>query len=117
MEARAVARYVRVSPRKVRQVADLVRGERVEDALNILHFSPKAAARVVEKVIRSAVANALNREGSAKVDPEELTLRQICVDGGLTLKRYRIVARSAAHRIRKRTSHITVVVSDESDEE
>ena len=117
MEARAVARYVSVSPRKARQMADLVRGKRVGDALNILHFSPKAAARPVEKVIRSAVANALNREGSAKVDAEELTLRQIYVDGGSMLKRFRIAARSAVHRIRKRTSHITVVVSDEPDEE
>jgi len=116
MEARAVARYVRVSPKKARQVVDLVRGKRVGDALNILHFSPKAAAKPVEKVIRSAVANALNREGSAHVDAEELTLRKIYVDGGLMLKRYRIAARSAIHRIRRRTSHITVVVSDESDD-
>lgn len=115
MEARAVARYVRVSPKKARQVVDLVRGKRVGDALNILHFSPKAAAKPVEKVIRSAVANALNREGSSQVDAEELTLQEIYVDGGLMLKRYRIAARSAIHRIRRRTSHITVIVSDEDE--
>ena len=113
MEARAVARYVRVSPKKARQVVDLVRGKRVGDALNILHFSPKGAAKPVEKAIRSAVANALNREGGSQVDAEELTLQEIYVDGGLMMKRYRIAARSAIHRIRKRTSHITVIVSDE----
>lgn len=113
MKARAVARYVRVSPRKARQLADLVRGERVEDAINILHFSSKGAARPVEKVIRSAAANAVSHSSEkTRVKPEDLIVKTIYVDQGITLKRFRISARSMANRIRKRTSHITVVVGE-----
>lgn len=112
MEARAVAKWVRMSPRKVRRVIDLIRGKGVDEALNILHFTPKAAAGPVEKVLRSAVANMLNIEGSSKVEPENLVIKEARVDQGFTLKRYRAASMGRATRIRKRTCHITLVVAE-----
>ncbi len=114
MEARAIARYVRMSPRKVRRVVDLIRGKNVGDAINILHFTPKSAAEPIEKVLRSAVSNMLNIEGSSKVDPDDLYVKEIKVDGGVTLRRFRAASMGRAVRIRKRTSHITVIVAEEN---
>lgn len=111
MEARAVAKYVRMSPRKVRLVVDLIRGRDVEEALNILQFIPKAAALPVEKTVRSAVYNAINVHGDGKLDVEDLYIKEIYVNEGPTLKRYRPRARGRVGMIRKRTSHITVVVA------
>lgn len=110
MEARAIAKYVRMSPRKVRRVADLIRGKNVGDAINILHFTPKAASVPIEKVLRSAVSNMLNLE--TKADPDELFVKEIKVDGGVMLKRFRAASMGRAVRIRKRTSHISVVVAE-----
>ncbi len=107
MEAKAVARYVRVSPRKARLVVDLIRGKKVEDARAILKFSPRAAAEVVEKVLNSAVANA---ERNLHVKSDDLIVGSTFVDEGPTLKRIRPRAMGRAFRINKRTSHITVVV-------
>ena len=111
METRAVARHVRLSPRKARQVVDLVRGKNVESALNQLHFFPKKAARIVEKTVRSAAANWDVAEGD-KGDHEDLFIKEIFVDGGIAFKRVLPMPRGAAGQIRKRFSHITVVVSD-----
>lgn len=113
MKARVMAKWVRISPRKVRQVVDLIRGKEVDEALNILHYTLKGAARPVEKALRSAVANVLNEEGKTKVDPERLVVVEARVDPGLMLKRFRAASMGRAMRIRKRTSHITLVVSDE----
>jgi large subunit ribosomal protein L22 len=107
MEARAVARYVRVSPRKARLVVDLIRGKKIDDARAILKFSPRAAAEIVEKVLNSAVANA---ERNLHLKSEELIVGSTFVDEGPTLKRIRPRAMGRAFRINKRTSHITVVV-------
>ncbi len=112
MEARAVLRYSRISPRKVRQVVDLVRGKDVEEAFYILQFTPKKAARIVERTLQSAVANAVNREEESAVE-EALFVKEAFVDGGIALKRLRPQPRGAAGMIRKRYSHITLVVSDE----
>lgn len=112
MEARAVARQVPGSARKLRQVVELIRGQTVQEALNILQFVPKAAARPLEKTVRSAAANAINAEGSANVDVESLRIKTIYVDGGPMQKRIYYGPRGMASRIRKRTSHITVVVSE-----
>jgi len=112
MEARAIARYVRMSPRKARRVVDLVRGKEVDAAINILHFTRKRAALPVEKALRSAVANMLNNPGSKKANPEDLYVKTVFVDGGYTLKRFRAGSMGRASRIRKRTCHITVVVAD-----
>ena len=107
MEARASARYVRVTPMKARRVVDLVRGMRADEAAAILRYAPQAAAEPVRKVIESAVANAENNEG---LDPDSLVITQAYVDEGPTMKRFRPRAHGRAYRIRKRTSHITVVV-------
>ncbi|MEU5874518.1 50S ribosomal protein L22 [Glycomyces sp. NPDC047010] len=106
-KARAVARYVRVAPRKARRVVDLVRGLPVDEALTTLEFAPFSAAEVVYKVIASAQANAENNLG---LDPESLLVSEIKVDEGPTMRRYRPRAHGRAYRINKRTSHITVVV-------
>jgi large subunit ribosomal protein L22 len=105
--AKASARYVRVSPTKARRVVDLVRGRQAADALDILRFAPQAASEDVYKVVASAVANAENNHG---LDPTTLWVGEAYVDEGPTLKRIRPRAQGRAYRIRKRTSHITVVV-------
>ncbi|NLH27667.1 MAG: 50S ribosomal protein L22 [Syntrophomonadaceae bacterium] len=112
MEARAVARYIWISPRKVRLVADLVRGKSVEDALAILKYLPKRAAVPVAKVIKSAAANA---ENNYNLDRDELYIRRIFVDEGPIIKRYRPRARGRADLKRRRTSHITVIVAERKE--
>ncbi len=109
MEARAVAKYIRISPGKVRQVVDLIRGKDIEEALAILKFLPKRAAAPVEKVLKSAIANA---EHNYDMDAGDLFVAKVYVDQGPTLKRYKPRAFGRADLIRKRTSHITVVVSE-----
>ena len=107
MEAKARARYVRITPRKARRVIDLVRGRHVEEARRILRFSPLGAAKTVGKLLDSAVANAEQHPG---VIPENLLVKSAFVDEGPTLKRFRPRAYGRATRVRKRTSHITLVV-------
>ena len=108
METRAVAKYIRITPRKVRIVLDLIRGKNVAEAFAILKFTPKAGADVVEKVLRSAVANA---ENNFDMDADKLFVKTAYADQGPTLKRIRPRAKGAASRINKRMSHITVVVA------
>lgn len=103
----AIARHVRMSPRKVRRVVDLVRGLPVTDALNVLKFAPQAASEPVYKVVASATANAADTEG---LRAEELYVSAAYVDEGVTLRRIRPRAKGSASRILKRASHITVVV-------
>jgi large subunit ribosomal protein L22 len=103
----AVARFVRVSPTKARRVIDLVRGKSVTEALDILRWAPQAASEPVAKVIASAAANAQNNNG---LDPATLVVATVYADGGPTAKRIRPRAQGRAFRIRKRTSHITVIV-------
>ncbi len=112
MEARAVARYVRISPRKVRLVLDLIRGKDVNQALSILRFTPKAASPKIEKVLKSAIANA---EHNFEMDPENLYVAKAFADEGPTLKRFRPRAMGRATMIRKRTSHITIVLKEKKE--
>lgn len=105
--ATAKARFVRISPTKARRVIDLVRGKSVEEALDILRWAPQAASEPVAKVIASAAANAQNNEG---LDPTTLVVATVYADEGPTAKRIRPRAQGRAFRIRKRTSHITVIV-------
>jgi large subunit ribosomal protein L22 len=98
-------------------VADLIRGKNVEEALSILTFTPKVAASVLEKVLKSATANALSVEGTAKLKAEDLRVKRILVDGGPIMKRIRAMGMGRAYRIRKRTHHITIVVTDGEKEE
>jgi large subunit ribosomal protein L22 len=107
MEARAQARYVRVTPMKARRVVDLIRGLPAADAQAVLRFTPQAASEPVGKVLDSAIANA---EHNNSLDRRTLVVSEAYVDEGPTLKRFRPRAQGRAYRIRKRTSHITVVV-------
>ncbi len=109
MEAKAVAKYVRISPRKTRLVADNIRGMGVEDAMNTLRFTPKKAAVELNKVLKSAVANAGQLPG---VDVDSLYVKSVIINEGPTWKRIMPRAMGRAYRILKRTSHITVVVDE-----
>ena len=115
MEKRAVEKFIWIAPRKVKIVMDLIRGKKVEEALNQLHFLTKRAARPVEKAIRSAVANLVNEKGSTNVDTDTLFIKKIWVNKGPIVKRYSPRAMGRVNIIRKRMSHITVVVSDEEE--
>ena len=110
MQVSATAKRLRVSPQKARLVVDLVRGKPVGEALDILNFSTQKSAALVRKVVESAIANAENNEGA---DIDELKISQIFVNEGLTRKRIKPRAKGRADRIFKRTSHITVTVTDE----
>jgi large subunit ribosomal protein L22 len=109
---RAVARYVRISPYKARQIADLIRGKNLDEARFITTFSPQGAARLVGKVLESAVANAEHNNG---MRADDLMVVNCYVDEGPTLKRWRPRAYGRATRIRKRTSHITVIVGEREE--
>lgn len=109
MNASAILRHVRVSPQKGRLVADQIRGLAVERALEILQFSPKKAAKSLKKVLESAIANAEHNEGA---DVDVLKVQAVHIDAGTMLKRFHARAKGRGARILKRTSHITVIVSD-----
>ncbi|ATP42202.1 MULTISPECIES: 50S ribosomal protein L22 [Solibacillus] len=111
-QAKAIARTVRIAPRKVRLVVDLIRGKQIGEAVAILRHTPKAASPVVEKVLKSAVANA---EHNYELDINNLVVSEIFVDEGPTLKRFRPRAQGRASAINKRTSHITIVVSEKKE--
>ena len=113
MEAKAKARFVRVTPQKARRVVDLIRGKQAAEAVAVLKFAPQAAAEPVLKTVQSAVANAVEgaKRNSERLDEADLYVSEIFVDEGPTLKRFRPRAQGRAGRINKRTSHITVVVA------
>ena len=111
MEARAICRYVRIAPRKMILVADLVRGKKVNEALSILHFSPKRSSHVIEKTIRSALANLMDKEDARKIDVDKAKITEIRVNEGPTWKRFRPRAMGRATRIRKRTSHLYITIA------
>jgi large subunit ribosomal protein L22 len=110
MEAKAVARFIRISPQKARLVADIIRGRNVEEAVNTLRFMPKKGARILRKVLESAVANASQNEA---IDVDTLYVKTIFIDGGPMLKRMMPRSMGRANRILKRTSHITVVLDEQ----
>ena len=112
MEARAVARYVRIAPRKVRQVMNEIRGKSVDEAAAILRHTPRAAAAVLLKVLNAAVANA---ENNHELNRDNLVVSKAFVDQGATLKRIRPRAQGRAFLIRKKTSHITIIVGEKED--
>ena len=120
MEARAIQRHIGIPATKVRQVIDLIRGKSVEEALAILQYLPRRAAGIVEKTLRSAVANATRQDddemSGPPVDVEDLFVSRIHADQGRTLKRLRPRARGSTDRILKRQSHVTIIVSDGRDE-
>lgn len=109
MEARASAKYVRISPRKVKIVCDLIRGKDVGTAMGLLYATPKAASEIMIKLLKSAVANA---ENNFEMDPENLYVSEAYANPGPILKRFRPRAQGRAYRINKRSSHITIVVKE-----
>jgi large subunit ribosomal protein L22 len=109
MEARAVTKYLRIAPDKARLVADLIRGKRVAEAITVLRFTPKKGARFINKTLQSALASA---ENTKKMDIDKLIVKTIYVDKGPVLKRWQPRAMGRATPILKRTSHVTVVLSD-----
>ena len=115
MEVRAVSKYVRMSPRKLRRVAALIQGEPVDKALNVLTLTSKAAGKVIFKTLKSAASNAIASEGSAKIKVEDLVVKKILIDVGPTWKRIRPASMGRAYMIRKRTSHISVVVAEKKE--
>ena len=112
METRALTRNIGVPATKVRQIIDLIRGKPVGEAMIILSFSSRHVAKIIEKTLHSAIANATNKDVENPVDPEGLVVRRIYADEGRDLKRIRPRARGSADRIKKRQSHLTVVVGD-----
>lgn len=115
MEAKAVEKYIRISPRKVKYVIDIIKNKPVEQAVGILSLTPKRAAVFIRKAIQSAAANALENFKEYKVSEDDLYIKEIFVTEGPTLKRFKPRARGRADRELKRTSHITVFVSDEKN--
>lgn len=111
MKVKAVARYVRISPQKVRMLADAIKGKPVEKAINVIRFMPQKSAGIVEKVLRSAVANA---DQQPDIDIDNLVVGNLIVDRGPMLKRFRARARGRGTRILKPTSHITVILTEAS---
>jgi large subunit ribosomal protein L22 len=111
MEVRAKQRYVRISPQKVRMIVDAIKGKPADEAINALKFMPQKSAGIVEKIVRSAVANA---DQNTSIDIDDLIVRNLIVDQGPSLKRFKARARGRGARILKRTSHITVVLAEDS---
>lgn len=109
METKAAAKFIRVSPRKIRLVMDQVRGKKIEEALNILSFAPQKGTRILKKLVNSAVANA---EQNSDVDVDLLYIKRLYADEGPTMKRWRPRAQGRATRINKRTSHLTIIVDE-----
>lgn len=109
MEVRATQRYARISPQKVRMIADAIKGKPAEEAISALKFMPQKSAGIVEKIVRSAVANA---DQNTSIDVDQLIVRNLLVDQGPSLKRFKARARGRGARILKRTAHITVVLAE-----
>lgn len=117
MEALAVSRFVVISPRKAKLTADLIKGKPVNEALAVLEFTPKRAGEIIIKVLQSAIANAVDKEGTGKLDVDELYVKNAVIDPGPIMPRWRPRAYGRASKIRKRMSHIKVLVSTDVPEE
>ena len=112
MKAVAKSRFIRQSAKKVRRTLGLVRGRDVETALNLLHFAPQKASTIIEKTIHSAVSNYLQSDMTEDRDAEDLFVKEVFVDEGPTMRRFRPASMGRASRIRKRSSHLTVIVAE-----
>ncbi len=99
----------------MRLVIDLIRGKRVDEALHLLHFSPKHASKVAEKVLRSAVSNLQNKDESGRLEPDEMRVKEAFVDGGMIMKRISAAPMGRAYRIRKRSNHVTIIVESTAE--
>lgn len=117
MEARAVSRFVVISPRKAKLTADLIKGKPVNEALAVLEFTPRRAGEIIIKVLQSAIANAVDKEGTGKLDVDQLYVKNAIIDPGPIMPRWRPRAYGRASKIRKRMSHIKVLVSTDVPED
>ncbi len=117
MEARSIDRWIGSSPRKMRLVVDLIRGKKVEEALTILHFSPKHASNIAEKVLRSAISNLQNKEEGGRIDTDTIFVKEVYVDGGPSAKRVLPAPMGRAYRVLKRSNHLTIVVATHTPKE
>lgn len=115
MEAMAIKRYLRISPRKIRLVVDLIRGKNVAEAFGILKYTTKSASKDVERVLRSALSNLENKKDKGKVDPENVIIKRAFVDQSVTLKRILPAPMGRAYRLRKRSAHITILVEEKPE--
>ncbi|MBI3189550.1 MAG: 50S ribosomal protein L22 [Ignavibacteriales bacterium] len=111
LEARALNRYISSSPRKMRLVIDLIRGKSVDEALSILHFSPKHAAKAAERVLLSAVSNLHNKDEAARLEPNDMFVKEAFVNEGPSVKRMLPAPMGRAFRMLKRSNHVTIVVA------
>ena len=114
MEALAQLKHIKQSPRKIRKTLDSVRGMKVGKALNQLHFSPEKAAVFIEKTLRSAVANFMVKAEDSNLDPETLKIKEMYVNGGPSMRRFRAASMGRVSRLNRPTSHLTIVVTDEN---
>jgi len=114
MEAKAIAKYIHQSPFKVRKTLDSIRDLKVGEAIDHLHFSPEKAAQVIEKTLRSAVSNLMKKNEELNLNPEVLGIKEAFVNGGPVMKRFRAASMGRASRLRRPTSHLTIIVSDEN---
>lgn len=114
MEAKAIKRYIPSSPMKMRLVVDLIRGKSVDEALNILHYSPKHASKVVELTLKSAVSNLSNKSETGRVDEKNVFVKKVFVDGGPVLKRVLPAPQGRAYRVKKRSNHLTIIVEEKN---
>jgi len=112
MDAYAITKYIKQSSKKVRKTLKLVKGKNVEPALNILHFSKEKAAYVIEKTLRSALSNLMQGEEDQNISTDKISIKEAFVNGGPAQKRFRARAQGRASRIRKPTSHLTIIVTD-----
>jgi large subunit ribosomal protein L22 len=117
MQARARIRYLRVSPKKMRRVGELIKGKQVEEALNILNYTPKIAAHHLAKTVKAAAANAIAGVGTAKLKAEDLAITKVAIDNAPTAKRVRFQSMGRVYRIRKRFCHVTIEVEGEPEPE
>ena len=111
MESVTKLKYVHIAPRKMRLVADQIKGKKVEEALTILEYSLKYGAKLIEKSLKSALANLMNREDAKKINTDDIYIKKITVDEGPTAKRWLPRAMGRATRINKRTSHLTITIA------
>ena len=112
MESKAIARYVHQSPFKLRKTLNSVRGLKVDDALNKLHFSSEKASVIIEKTLRSAIANLLAKDQESNISADSLKIKSAFVDGGPVMKRFRAASMGRASRLRRPTSHLTIIVTN-----
>jgi len=115
MEAKAINKYIGSSPRKMRLVVDLIRGKSVDQALEILHFQSKHAARDAEKTLRSAVSNLMNLNDEVRIEPEDVYVKEAYVNAGPMLKRILPAPMGRAYRVRKRSCHVSIIVATKNN--